>query len=139
MCGITGFLTTKKLSTESFFSTATKMNNCLTHRGPDSDGIWSDSNSGIVLAHRRLSILDLSSQGNQPMLSASNRYVLSYNGEIYNHLKLRHELESKLGLIKWNGHSDTETLLAGINAWGIEETLKRSIGMFAMAFWDKLK
>jgi len=109
------------------------MANSIAHRGPDGAGYWHDSDSGISLAHRRLAIVDLSPEGSQPMQSACGRYVLAFNGEVYNHLDLRH----LLGDLSWRGHSDTESLLAGFSAWGISATLKRCIGMFALAVWDK--
>jgi asparagine synthase (glutamine-hydrolysing) len=116
----------------------------LAHRGPDDAGVWVDGNAGMALAHRRLSILDLSPAGHQPMVSASGRYVIAFNGEIYNHLSLREALENiptgpslrKGGVFEWRGHSDTETLLAGFEVWGIEATLKKTVGMFAIALWD---
>lgn len=137
MCGLTGFFQNK--STENTFQTIiTQMNNQIIHRGPDSSGIWVDETSGIALGHRRLSILELSEAGHQPMLSACNRYVLVFNGEIYNHLELRKQLEvqSQAPAI-WRGHSDTETLLTCFSAWGIKKTLQATVGMFAIALWDK--
>lgn len=113
------------------------MATAIAHRGPDGDGAWTDQGAGVALAHRRLSVVDLSAAGNQPMVSARGRFVLAYNGEIYNHLDLRRELESSSAAPAWHGHSDTETLLAVIEAWGIEATLKRSVGMFAFALWDR--
>ncbi len=121
------------------------MTDAISHRGPDSDGHWVDADAGFALGHRRLSILDLSPAGHQPMMSASGRFVIAFNGEIYNHLELRGLLEREdcraslaMGVTwGWRGHSDTETLLAGIEAWGLEATLKKSIGMFAIALWDK--
>jgi len=111
--------------------------NTIIHRGPDDSGIWYDDNHGIGLAHRRLAIVDLSPAGRQPMHSNSERYVIAFNGEIYNHYKLRAELEKANIAPHWRGHSDTETLLAAFEAWGIEATLQRCIGMFAIALWDK--
>lgn len=104
------------------------------HRGPDDQGVWYDDDVG--LAHTRLSVVDLSSAGHQPLKSATGRYVIVFNGEIYNHLALRHELE-KLTVRNWRGHSDTETLIAAIEQWGIEPALKKALGMFAFALWDK--
>jgi asparagine synthase (glutamine-hydrolysing) len=109
----------------------------LFHRGPDEHGLWLDANAGIALAHRRLSILDLSAAGRQPMSSSSGRYVIAYNGEIYNHGELRSELEQSGLAPVWRGHSDTESLLAAVDAWGLEGTLRRSVGMFAFALWDR--
>lgn len=109
----------------------------LVHRGPDDQGLWCDDESGVGLGQRRLSIIDLSPQGHQPMVSASGRYVVSYNGEIYNFSDLRAELEKTGRAPAWRGHSDTEVLLAGIEAWGVEETLKRTVGMFAISLWDR--
>jgi asparagine synthase (glutamine-hydrolysing) len=105
----------------------------LVHRGPDDYGVWTDSASGIVLAHRRLSIVDLSPAGRQPMHSECGRYVIVFNGEIYNHRELRGQLQRSA----WRGHSDTESVLTAVSAWGIEETLRRLNGMFAIALWDK--
>lgn len=133
MCGLTGYL--------SLYSTPDTiletMANTIAHRGPNSSGIWCTPDQRIGLAHRRLAIVDLSSTGYQPMHSPSARYVLVFNGEIYNHQKLRAELEQSGNAPQWRGHSDTETLLVGIETWGIEATLQRSIGMFAIALWDK--
>ena len=113
------------------------MADTIAYRGPDDSGVWADENAGLALAHRRLSIVDLSVAGHQPMLSASSRFVLAYNGEVYNHLDLRRELEAAGAAPTWRGHSDTETLLACIEAWGVEATLKHSVGMFAFALWDR--
>ena len=107
----------------------------LRHRGPDDVGVWVDPASGIALAHRRLAILDLSPAGHQPMRSACGRYVLTYNGEIYNHAELREEL-SALGR-KFRGHSDTEVLVEALAEWGVEATLGKLIGMFAFALFDR--
>ncbi|MCY7271108.1 MAG: asparagine synthase (glutamine-hydrolyzing), partial [Sphingomonas bacterium] len=109
------------------------------HRGPDDDGVWIDPGAGFGLAHRRLSIVDLSPHGHQPMSSADGRFVLSYNGEIYNHAELRAALdaEGRTPEDGWRGHSDTETLIEAVAAWGLDATLARSVGMFAFALWDR--
>ena len=133
MCGIAGFWQDKNFSVDSLQDIAGKMSTCMQHRGPDSSGVWVDKVSGIALSHRRLTILELTDAGHQPMLSATGRYVLVFNGEIYNHLEIRQELNS---CSKWRGHSDTETLLAAFETWGIEKTLKKIVGMFAIALWD---
>ena len=127
MCGFAGFLGFN-LGEKNVLA---RMGNAIQHRGPDDDGVWLDA-SGIGLVHRRLSILDVSSNGHQPMHSASGRYCIAFNGEIYNHLELRRNL----GHQGWIGHSDTETLLAGFEVWGILPTIKRAVGMFAL-LWDK--
>ena len=111
----------------------THMAQAIESRGPDAFGAWADPEAGIALAHRRLAIVDLTPAGAQPMVAAGGRYVLAFNGEIYNHLKLRAELDG----VAWRGHSDTETLLAGFETWGVEATLQRAIGMFAFALWDR--
>jgi asparagine synthase (glutamine-hydrolysing) len=113
------------------------MMGAIAHRGPDSDGHWTDAAEGIAIGHRRLAILDLSPQGHQPMVSESGRYVIAFNGEIYNHIDLREQLASQGIHLSWRGHSDTETLLACIEAWGFETTLRASAGMFAIALWDR--
>jgi asparagine synthase (glutamine-hydrolysing) len=114
------------------------MTGCLAHRGPDDQGLWIDPEAGIGLGHRRLSIVDLSPLGHQPMHSACERFTLCFNGEIYNHLDLRIKLQSGGKFAgAWRGNSDTETLLECIAAWGLEETLQQSVGMFAFALWDK--
>ena len=134
MCGINGFYS-KSLS--NFDDVIVKMNSAISHRGPDTNGAWSDKNLGIVLGHQRLSIIDVSSSGNQPMQSSSGRYILTYNGEIYNYLKIRKELEMNNANIKWKGNSDTEILLESIGFWGIELTLQKIQGMFAFGIWDQ--
>lgn len=134
MCGLAGVLSTNNIPTTSVLSA---MTNAIHHRGPDDHGAWIDSTAGIGLAHARLAIVDLSPAGHQPMKSLSGRFVIAFNGEIYNHLELRAELETNNPGIRWNGHSDTETLLAGFDYWGIHETIKRSVGMFAITIWDK--
>lgn len=138
MCGIAGFIEFK-MSSGDRVESLNSMLNSIVHRGPDDSGTWFDEAGGISLGHRRLSILDLSFAGHQPMLSESGRFVLVFNGEIYNHLLLRARLDhlNQSPTSGWCGHSDTETLLACIDAWGIESTLKNIIGMFAFALWDK--
>ncbi|WBA17145.1 asparagine synthase (glutamine-hydrolyzing) [Salinivibrio kushneri] len=132
MCGITGFWS------DQFFDPAIVENMAtrITRRGPDDAGVWADSEIGLALAHRRLSIQDLSPAGHQPMCSPCKRYTLVYNGEIYNHQKLRVELEREGGAFDWKGSSDTETLLAALIHWGLQGALERLNGMFAFALWD---
>jgi len=130
MCGIAGLWSTSVGADVA--EIAARMSAQLIHRGPDDAGVWSDSAGNVALAHRRLSILDLSPEGHQPMRSHDGRYVIVFNGEIYNHLELRRTLEG----VEWCGHSDTEVLLATITRWGLESTLKRCVGMFALALWD---
>jgi asparagine synthase (glutamine-hydrolysing) len=115
------------------------MASTLTHRGPDDGGVWTDPECGIGLGHRRLSIVDLSPLGHQPMASHDGRFMLSYNGEIYNHMAIRAALEAQrlVPTGGWRGHSDTETLLASIAGWGLELALERAVGMFAFALWDR--
>jgi asparagine synthase (glutamine-hydrolysing) len=137
MCGLTGFWTLHGGSRETLRDQADHMSRQLTHRGPDDSGVWCDESAGIVLAQRRLSILDLSDAGHQPMHSACGRYVIAFNGEIYNHLELRDRLAAEGAAPTWRGHSDTETITACFVAWGIEQTLQHSVGMFALAVWDR--
>jgi len=137
MCGLTGFLASSAAWPDNAIDLAHRMADTLAHRGPDDAGVWVDAGAGIALAHRRLSIVDLSPAGHQPMISAGGRYVIAFNGEIYNHLELRHELVTSGAAPAWCGHSDTETLLAALDVWGIEATLKRCVGMFAFALWDR--
>lgn len=133
MCGFAGVLGGYQVD-EEFLR---PMIVTIRHRGPDDQGMWCDKNAGVGLAHARLSILDLSSAGYQPMFSGTGRYVITFNGEIYNHLAMRSELEEGGTLPAWRGHSDTETLLAGFDAWGIEASVGKSVGMFAFAVWDR--
>lgn len=109
----------------------------IAHRGPDNKGYWVDESLGLALGHCRLSILELSSAGKQPMTSACKRYVIVFNGKIYNHLDLRYELMTQGRAPAWQGHADTETLLACFSAWGIVPTLRAAVGMFALALWDR--
>ena len=136
MCGIVGFYS-KSLS--MYNDVINKMNFAIHHRGPDSSGTWFDKSCGVAFGHQRLSIIDLTKAGNQPMISNSGRFVLTFNGEIYNHLEIRKELENKSSSVKWRGRSDTETLIEGIDFWGIENILKKIEGMFAFGLWDKKK
>lgn len=138
MCGLAGlWRTTTTPASELEFQSRT-MASAVHHRGPDEAGVWCDPAAGLALAHQRLAILDLSPAGHQPMASASGRYVIAFNGEIYNHMSLRRELEAEGLLLKpWRGHSDTETFLAAIEAWGLSSTLNRCVGMFALALWDR--
>lgn len=135
MCGITGFLDPNLLTAPEAIVDA--MSDRLSHRGPDDQGSWIDSEVGIALGHTRLSILDLSDAGHQPMVSASRRYVISYNGELYNHVDLRQDLHEAGAAPPWRGTSDTETLLGAIEHWGVPDALPRLNGMFAFAIWDR--
>lgn len=133
MCGFVGVWNRRQ---ESLKDSVALMADRLTHRGPDDAGVWVDEDLGLALAHRRLSIVDLSPAGHQPMLSRHGKSVLAFNGEIYNHRDLRAQLEADYGRIDWRGTSDTETLLEALDRWGIEKTLSRANGMFAFAWWD---
>lgn len=134
MCGIAGIATWRSEPVSR--GELLQMTNAIEHRGPDDSGSWFEDSFGIALGHRRLSIIDLSPQGHQPMASASARFTIAYNGEIYNYENLRSELEKAGKAPAWRGHSDTEVLLAAFDAWGIETALTRIEGMFAMAVWD---
>lgn len=138
MCGLTGFLNSPtSLTDKDARSTLKRMTDSIIYRGPDSEGFWYDLNDKIALGHRRLAILDLTESGHQPMLSDDDRYVMAFNGEIYNHLEIRQEIESSIPTIIWKGHSDTETLLKAIQVFGWEKTLQKLVGMFAIALWDQ--
>ena len=139
MCGITGLIGhSHQINGTSLVKQLEAMCSTLISRGPDGNGIWVDEAMGIGLAHRRLAILDPSPAGQQPMVSPSGQYIISFNGEIYNHLELRDELLSALPVMhSWRGKSDTETLLACIETWGLRETLGRLNGMFAFALYDR--
>lgn len=136
MCGLAGFADFAP-SDGTARSRLHAMTDAILHRGPDAEGHWLDTDHGIGLGHRRLSILDLSEAGAQPMVSACGRFMLTFNGEIYNHLDLRATLEQAGTAPDWRGHSDTETLLAGIAHWGLKDTLRHACGMFALALWDR--
>lgn len=132
MCGIAGMMSYRRSDLNRIVSGMTEM---IRYRGPDNSGVWCDADYGLALGHARLSILDLSPAGHQPMESASGRYVIVFNGEIYNHLELREQLTDQ----SWRGHSDTETLLAAFETWGIEKALQATVGMFALALWDRVE
>ena len=136
MCGFAGFFS-GQWPADAALAYLKAMTNVIASRGPDSEGHWLDADAAIGLGHRRLSIVELSAAGAQPMRSASGRYVIAFNGEIYNHLDLRAELDQRGRASGWRGHSDTETLLAGFDAWGIRATVERGVGMFAFAVWDR--
>ncbi len=136
MCGIAGILLAADASTPRSLDAAQQVLDTLRHRGPDGEGVWKDRDAGIALAQRRLAIIDLSPAGRQPMRSLSGRYVITYNGEIYNFSELRRELEA--AGFWFVGHSDTEVLLAAIEHWGLEAALQRCAGMFALAVWDSI-
>lgn len=134
MCGIVGFVDQNGKITEPEV-TLRQMINGISYRGPDSNGTWTES--GIGLGHARLSIIDLTSDGHQPMSSKSNRYIISYNGEVYNHKHLRQELASQG--VGFKGSSDTEVILASIETWGLQKAVSRFVGMFAFALWDRVE
>jgi asparagine synthase (glutamine-hydrolysing) len=136
MCGITGFFDySQQMTTDMMQVIVRRMSDTLLHRGPDDGGSWVDAEAGIALGHRRLAIVDLSLEGHQPMVSEDGRYVIAFNGEVYNFLELRRELEL-LGHC-FRGHSDTEVMLASFIQWGLDAALQRFNGMFAFALWDR--
>ena len=136
MCGIAGFLTGSPFNEDVALSYAESMGLSLSHRGPDDDGILVHRNSGLALVHRRLSIVDTSKAGHQPMISKDKRWTIVFNGEIYNHSEIREKLCRNM-IVNWDGYSDTETLLGAINMWGVHETLRMTVGMFAFALYDR--
>lgn len=136
MCGIAGYWAAPGQYPDRD-GVVTSMMTAIAHRGPDSHGSWNDPEAGITLGHVRLAIVDLSPAGHQPMISASGRLILSFNGEIYNHTRLRTALEETGKAPNWRGTSDTETLLAAIETWGLEGALAQATGMFALALWDR--
>lgn len=133
MCGLAGVIWRHKPAVESLDTVGRRMAQSLRHRGPDDHGVWSDPELSVLLVHTRLSIVDLSPAGHQPMISSCQRYVLVFNGEVYNHLDMRAEL----GTCDWRGHSDTETLLVCFARCGVKATVERAVGMFAFALWDR--
>ncbi|HKY80082.1 MAG TPA: asparagine synthase (glutamine-hydrolyzing), partial [Sphingobium sp.] len=133
MCGIAGVLTSGAASHDAVQRDLERMISSIRHRGPDDAGFWVDGGAGIGLGQARLSIVDLSPMGHQPMLTDDGRLVITFNGEIYNHRDIRKELPGT----NWRGGSDTETFLAAIRAWGLHEALNRAVGMFAFALWDR--
>ncbi len=138
MCGLTGFWQRDAMDAAGARELVLRMAAGIAHRGPDDQGAWVDAAAGLALGHRRLSIVELSSAGHQPMTSASGRHVIVFNGEIYNYRELRVRLEREAGqALTWRGHSDTEVLLAAIEAWGVTATLQCAAGMFALALWDR--
>ncbi|MFP4027798.1 MAG: asparagine synthase (glutamine-hydrolyzing) [Candidatus Brocadiia bacterium] len=138
MCGIAGLITSQSNDLAPAELVA-RMIAPLAHRGPDDSGVWTSENGQVGLGHRRLSIIDLSAEGHQPMASACGRYVLVYNGEIYNYKTLRKELERTGSDINWRGHSDTEVLVESVAHWGLDKTIGKLNGMFAFAVWDRKK
>lgn len=133
MCGIAGFCN----SSSNWRENIEKMNRRMYHRGPDAGGVWASENADVVLGHRRLSIIDLSENGAQPMRSASGRYVCVFNGEIYNYRRLRDKLLKEKKVTAFRGTSDTEVLLEAVEAYGVAETIKHCKGMFAIALYDR--
>ncbi|GAA5179324.1 asparagine synthase (glutamine-hydrolyzing) [Niveibacterium umoris] len=137
MCGIAGFWGASAASSEALCGLARAMGEAIQHRGPDGRGEFALADVGLALSHRRLAIIDLTEAGHQPMHAASGRWTIVFNGEIYNYLVVRAELERARGGIAWRGHSDTELLIEALDFWGVEGTLSRCDGMFAFAAWDR--
>ncbi len=138
MCGIAGFFTgTSFRNSQQRRRDLSAMTDALRHRGPDAEGFWTDDDAGVALGHRRLSILDLSPTGAQPIGSSDGRHMMVFNGEIYNHMTLRRLIEEQKPSISWRGTSDSETLIEAISHWGLPEALRQCCGMFALAVWDK--
>src|SRR3954454_3525955 len=136
MCGIAGLWEQSgRTAPDALAAIARTMSDTLIHRGPDAGDVWLDPEAGLALGHRRLSIIDLSPAGAQPMVSSCGRFVISYNGEVYNADELRADLEAAGR--RFRGHSDTEAIVEGAAVWGVEATVRRLIGMFAMALWDR--
>lgn len=138
MCGIVGVVGSLNSNVGlALPELVDRMAALLAHRGPDDSGVWTDSGGDVALGSRRLSVIDLSHAGHQPMVSASGRYVVTYNGEIYNYREVRVEVEHHDPAIRWRGHSDTEVLLAAIERWGVPRTVEKLTGMFAFGVWDR--
>jgi asparagine synthase (glutamine-hydrolysing) len=138
MCGFAGWIDARGGTEQGVLeAVAGQMAEVLRHRGPDDQGVWADAKAGVALGHRRLSILDLSTAGHQPMFSPTGRFVIVYNGEIYNCEELRQDLLSENPNLRFRGHSDTEVMLTAFEQWGVESSLERMNGMFAFALWDQ--
>jgi asparagine synthase (glutamine-hydrolysing) len=137
MCGITGFWLNAAWAADRARAALGDMSTSIAHRGPDDSDHYFDAAAGLGLAHRRLSIVDLSPEGRQPMVSASGRYVIVFNGEVYNFRELRAQLDANLVPLRFRGESDTEVMLAAIEAWGLDAAVARFVGMFAFALWDR--
>ena len=138
MCGVVGFIQPGGFAIEEGEAVASRMATVISHRGPDDAGVWLDRELGVALAHRRLAVIELSDAGHQPMSSHSGRYVITFNGEIYNHVELRQQIETKSSTrIAWRGGSDTETLVEAIECFGLAEALQLVVGMFAFGLWDR--
>lgn len=136
MCGLAGFIDLGRSMPGAVLQrTAAAMADTIRHRGPDDGGVWADAAAGVAIGFRRLAIVDLSPAGHQPMVSASGRFVIAYNGEIYNAAELRAELEAKG--TRFRSHSDTEVVLEACAAWGTEVAVRRFLGMFAFVLWDR--
>src|SRR3954469_21449409 len=134
MCGLAGFFWTRNRDSQEMRAIGLRMASAIAHRGPDDSGVWVDSAAGIALSFRRLAIVDLSDMGHQPMSSGNERYTIVFNGEVFNHRRLRSDLES--AGCRFRGNSDTEVILAAFEQWGIEKATRRFVGMFAIVVWD---
>lgn len=137
MCGIAGLLSAEPRAGDDLERATIAMTDAIAHRGPDGSGAWVDEEAGVALGHRRLAILDLTPAGAQPMASPSGRYVITFNGEIYNFAELKRRIDDTGRGPVWRGHSDTEILVAGLELWGLQATLPMLEGMFALAVWDR--
>lgn len=136
MCGIAGFFSRGGFD-RSAPAVLERMAQEIRHRGPDGRGFWTDAENGVALVHNRLAIIDLTDAGAQPMVSADGRWIMDFNGEIYNFERVRAALNTEPGAPQWRGHSDSEVLLEAIARWGVDRALQAAIGMFAMALWDR--